>query len=185
MPIVHMAQTHQEATERGTNVHLYRDSNAHTTLFRYSDGTVSLNLNSQIPLEEQPKDGYQYSPVVWLYETHHGLCIHEREYNGYHDSDFFMVVWNPETKQPQSIEFATTRGWSYPCYASRPDATPEVLAAFEAYQQAQRDKGRKVAKGTTGQCIWVGKGNFGERVGLKTQAGDVFWTAISNVEVVL
>lgn len=44
-------------------------------------------------------------------------------------------------------------------------------------------KGRKVPVGTKGLCIWVGKGTFGERVGIKTAKGDVFWTALDNVRV--
>ena len=44
-------------------------------------------------------------------------------------------------------------------------------------------KGRKVPKGTTGVCIWVGDGHWGRRVGLKDAAGTVHWTAATNVEV--
>lgn len=52
-------------------------------------------------------------------------------------------------------------------------------------------KGRKVPKGTVGECIWYGEGAkysyYGSvpmRVGPKTSDGTVFWTAASNVEVV-
>jgi hypothetical protein len=51
-------------------------------------------------------------------------------------------------------------------------------------------KGRKVAVGTTGQCIWIGSAggrrgiSFGDRVGLKDSSGAVHWTSLSNVEVV-
>jgi hypothetical protein len=186
MAIVHMAANYTEAMERGINQRIYRH-----------DGQVF-----------KTEDGAEYGDVLWLYETHNGLCIHEREQNGYNDSDFFMVVWNKEKNAPECIEFASTRGWSYPCYASRPDATADVLAAFETHQhnqrvkaeQAHRDamaripekgktikvvKGRKVAIGTTGLCIWCGNGQYGKRVGLKTASGEVFWTAYTNVEVVL
>jgi len=71
---------------------------------------------------------------LYTYDTHVGLCIHEREYNGRDDSDFYMIVWNEEKQEPESIQFASTRGWSYPCYGSHPDATPEVLAKYKAYQ---------------------------------------------------
>jgi hypothetical protein len=189
MPLVRMNSTYEQAVERGINIHLYRDSSLHTTLWRYSDGTVSVNHNPQIPLEQQPENGYEYSPLVWLCETHHGLCIHEREINSYNDSDFLMLVWNEDKQAPESIEFASTRGWSYPCYASRPDATPDVLAKYEAYQanlarlnqQAREErlaripakgktikvvKGRKVAIGTSGLCIWTGRSAYGERSGV-------------------
>lgn len=44
-------------------------------------------------------------------------------------------------------------------------------------------KGRKVAKGTTGEIFWLGETKFGTRVGIKDAAGTVHWTAITNVEV--
>lgn len=45
-------------------------------------------------------------------------------------------------------------------------------------------KGRKVAKGTTGVCIWYDpNGAWGARVGIKDAAGTVHWTAASNCRV--
>lgn len=73
-----------------------------------------------------------------LYETHHGLCLHDYERNGYDDSDWFMVVWDPVARESRDIFFATTRGWSYPCYASKADATPEVREAYAAYMAQQK-----------------------------------------------
>lgn len=144
---------------------------------------------------------------LWLYDTHHGLCISEYERNGYNDSDFYMVVWNEEKQAPESLEFASTRGWSYPCYGSKPDATPEIMAKYQAWEAEQARKyrermaaeeaarpergktlkvvrGRKVPQGTVGACIWVGEGRWGKRVGIKDESGAVHWTAITNVEVV-
>src|SRR5215469_6460049 len=43
---------------------------------------------------------------IVLWDTHTGLCLSEFERNGYDDSDFFMVVWNPEKAQPETIMFA-------------------------------------------------------------------------------
>ena len=90
------------------------------------------------------------------------------------------------------------------------DATPEVQAAAVAWQaeqnrirweaEAKRQteaeakmvrkgktvrviKGRKVPVGTEGVCIWHGDGKYGRRVGIKTAAGEVHWTAETNVEV--
>lgn len=68
----------------------------------------------------------------------------------------------------------------------------EVIEVAEAAHQArivEKGKrvvvvrGRKVAKGTTGVCIWVGSGTYGDRVGIKDDAGEVHWTALTNVEV--
>jgi hypothetical protein len=143
---------------------------------------------------------------LWLYETHHGLCLREREANGYQDSDFYMLVWDEENQKPQEICFASTRGWSYPCYGSRVDATPEVLAKWNEWERVKAEeyraariaeeakrpargkvlkvvKGRNVPKGTTGECFWIGESKWGKRVGIKDAAGTVHWTAITNVEV--
>jgi hypothetical protein len=150
----------------------------------------------------------QWKIPIWLYDTHQGFCLQDREENGRDDSDFYMVVWNPDKKEPEKKYFGTTRSWSYPTLASHVDATPEVRAAYEEWsternreiRQAEQErqaripgrgktlkvvKGRKVPKGTVGVCIWTGNGHWGERVGLKTEAGEVHWTAMSNVEVVL
>lgn len=71
--------------------------------------------------------------AVVLHKTHVGLCISDREANGYDDSDWFMTVWDPVSKCASEICFASTRGWTYPCYASSPDATPEVMAEYKAW----------------------------------------------------
>lgn len=74
------------------------------------------------------------------YDTFTGKCLFESESNGYHDSDFYMTVWDDAIKAPRSICFASTRGWTYPCYASHVDATDEVKAKFTAWQEAIRVK---------------------------------------------
>ncbi len=84
--------------------------------------------------------------VVVLYHTHRGLCLFETERNGYDDSDFFMTVWNPEKKAPEGIMFATTRGWSYPCLASHPDATAEVQAQYLVWTEADRRRKKILAR---------------------------------------
>ena len=56
-------------------------------------------------------------------------------------------------------------------------------------------KGRKVPIGTIGECFWMGSCDYSKygdqwgiyttvRVGLKTPDGQVYWTALNNVEVV-
>lgn len=45
-------------------------------------------------------------------------------------------------------------------------------------------RGRKVPIGTKGYVIWYGEGNWGPRVGIKDAAGEVHWTAASNVAVI-
>lgn len=80
--------------------------------------------------------------AVWTKPTHIGVCLFERERNMHDDSDFFMTVWDDAKQEPEEIMFATTRGWTYPCLASRPDATPEVKAKYEAWLVARQAEAR-------------------------------------------
>lgn len=80
------------------------------------------------------------------YTSHVGLCLYEYENNGYDDSDFFMVVWNEEKQAPESILFASTRGWTYPCYASSPDATEEVKAKYKAWDLARIAEAKRIER---------------------------------------
>lgn len=71
---------------------------------------------------------------ILLGDSHVGLCVDQFERNGYNDSDFCMVVWDVINKQAKTIEFATTRFWSYPCYNSKVDASPEIIAEYKAWK---------------------------------------------------
>lgn len=149
---------------------------------------------------------------VWHNEIFVGAVFATRERNFYHDSDFYAVVWDGE--KITSYEYATTR-FAGGGFASV-DATDEVKAAATAYLEkwiygglvaanetnartpekgrtVEVVKGRKVAKGTTGEVIWYGKGRkFSPskwetapmRVGIKDADGEVHWTNADNVEVV-
>lgn len=77
---------------------------------------------------------YEYGTIL----THVGKCLFEREHNMRDDSDFYMTVWNDEKNAPEEIMFATTRGWSYPCMASRVDATDEVKEKYQKYLVQRR-----------------------------------------------
>lgn len=79
-------------------------------------------------------DGTTVDQTYWTWHTHVGLCLSDHESNGSYDSDFCMVVWNEKTDAPTRITYATTRGWSYPSYASFADATDEVKAKYAAWQ---------------------------------------------------
>lgn len=130
---------------------------------------------------------YQQGTDVWTWPTHEGLCLRDTERNGYNDSDFYMEVWNPITREIDSVCFATTRGWTYPAYGAFPDATEETLAAVYQHRVEVLSKiyaadalevakvpqfgdrvrvtgGRKVAKGTEAEVFWLGntsRGPFG------------------------
>src|SRR5215510_5788359 len=51
---------------------------------------------------------------IWRVTTHEGLVLELREMNGYDDSDFYAVVWNDAKGEPERVEYASTRGWTYP-----------------------------------------------------------------------
>lgn len=145
---------------------------------------------------------------MWTYETHNGICIEDYERNGYDDSDFYMIIWNEATNSPEHYCFASTRGWTYPAYGSKPDATPEVMEKYLAWkdrmaQLARRRaeeeelktprrgkeikvvRGRKVPIGTTGRIFWIGSNAYGVSVGIQTTSGERHFTSIKNVEVII
>lgn len=144
--------------------------------------------------------------TVWMATSHEGLVLSTGEHNWHDDSDFYAIVWDEAAGEPTKIIYASTRGWTYPNGASV-DATPEIRAKAQAWYAAraaerqaadvareaatprqgkllQVVKGRKVPKGTMGECIWTGLGQWGARVGLRDAAGNVHWTATTNVIVV-
>lgn len=75
----------------------------------------------------------------WTKLTWVGLCVDQRERNMYHDSDFLMTVWDEEADTFREIEFASTRGWSYPCYGSWVDADEALAAKYKAHVNAKRE----------------------------------------------
>lgn len=164
-------------------------------------------VNVQDVTETYRHSGSSENFKLYTYETHNGLCLYEYEHNYYDDSDFMMVVWNGKKNEPEHLEFASTRGWSYPSYSSRPDATPDIQEKFAAWKEVKRIeqlaanaakeaatprkgktirvvRGRKVPIGTVGVVFWVGSNRFGEAVGFKDEAGNALFTSLKNVEVV-
>lgn len=124
----------------------------------------------------------RFMKPLYMETTHVGLVLSTGEINGYDDSDFFATVWNADKEEAERITYASTRGWTYPNGATV-DATPEVLAAYAAYQarkaaatkayrEAERAKlpevgkvvkvvrGRKVPVGAVGQVFWTGPNQF-------------------------
>ena len=141
--------------------------------------------------------------------TYVGATLGTWEVNGYNDSDFYALVWTGESLA--SVEYATTRGWTY-ANSATVDATDEVKAAAAEWL-AERDiaswnaaaahdalmvnkgdtvevvRGRKVPIGTTGEVIWIGADKYDrtgrkQRLGVKDGDGEVHWTAESNVRLV-
>ena len=120
---------------------------------------------------------------LFMHETHTGLVLDTGEVNGYDDSDFYAVVWNPETKAPERVTYASTRGWTYPNGATV-DATDEVRAAYKEYcaerirAERERVAKREAATPVVGRNVRVihsyhsRKGDTAVLVG---ETGKVFW----------
>lgn len=106
-----------------------------------------------------------------------GGVIAMREYNGYHDSDFYVIAWDEEKQAVTKYEYATTRFGGGGSAAV--DATPEAKAKANAWAynfmkrfyfdgyiaeiaKPQKGdtvtvvKGRKAPVGTTGKLFWIG-----------------------------
>lgn len=96
-------------------------------------GAVEVTEQWKNSCAEEHRDKFR----LWVRTFAQGCVISLRERNGYDDSDFFATYWDEESQSFQEIEYATTRGWSYPNNATV-DATPEVLARWEAHQKQTR-----------------------------------------------
>lgn len=79
----------------------------------------------------EPYNKLKNHPGAMLVTYYTGRVIALREMNGSDDSDFIAIVWTHEDKLAE-ITYATTRGWTYANSASV-DATPEILAKYDAY----------------------------------------------------
>ncbi len=74
-----------------------------------------------------------------------GCVLGVTENNGYHDSDFFAIVWDEEQGCVRTIEDGTTRAYA-PSKYHRPDASIEVLEKARAWWASEI--GPKKAKET-------------------------------------
>lgn len=137
-----------------------------------------------------------------------GAVLADREENGYHDSDFYAVVWDEEKQALRRIDYATTRfDGGGTC---RIDATPEVHAKAQrwlaewAAPQIERMKraeaaeivrgdrvrvvrGRKVKRGTEGAIRWMEERTYGynrtvTHIGIEDAEGHLHCSYLHNVE---
>lgn len=51
---------------------------------------------------------------LYLHTTYRGCVLTTRERNGHEDSDFYAVVYDGREDCLKTIEYASTRGWTYP-----------------------------------------------------------------------
>ena len=136
-----------------------------------------------------------------------GLTLDDREQNGYDDSDFYAIVWDPSQKRIRRIDYASTRyAGGGGCVV---DATDQAKAAAEiAFEEllraririqmeaeaAKPDKGKVVVvtegrkyKGLVGEVTWRGANKFQykgpDRLRVETKDGEAFFIGIGQVAV--
>lgn len=125
------------------------------------------------------RESYSDKCAACLDVTYEGAVLDMTERNGYDDSDFYAVVWDEAEGRVKSIQYATTRGWTY-CNGASIDATPEVQEKAAAWYRAEliaREerniraelaaphvgalvrviRGRKVPKGFEGRVLSLAK----------------------------
>lgn len=125
MPIVHLAANDAQTFPDGAN--------------------CPLDWNRPDDRARQLAEWGKVNAVV-VYETHHGLCLIDHEHNMRDDSDFYMTVWDAEAGRTREIMYASTRGWTYPCMASRADATAEIWEAYQSWCAAKERRARIQAR---------------------------------------
>lgn len=136
-----------------------------------------------------------------------GAVLCDREENYHDDSDGYCIVWDETEGKLRKIYTWTTRcGSNTNGYADATEDVKEKAAAWlekwlepqvrahltakaEAVVKGARvvvERGRKVPHGTEGVVMWEGDATFGfhhvtHRIGIRTDAGDVVFTARENV----
>ena len=106
--------------------------------------------------------------VITIWEEHVGMCLHDREINGYDDSDFIMTIWDPVEKKAFDLNYATTRGWCYPSFASSVDASDEIRAEYIDYKGRMLEERRLSARR---QGVQNRHGRIKQRVQVAKQSG--------------
>jgi hypothetical protein len=131
-------------------------------------------LYTPIYSKEEPRG---HLDITETKESYVGRVLETYEENGYHDSDFYAVVWDDATESILHKQYATTRFYSNG-YGAKVDATPEVIAKataerksrfLESAIEADEETAKTVAKskmveinrgrknrGVIGEVFWVG-----------------------------
>jgi hypothetical protein len=135
------------------------------------------------PLTDEVKQRNGLKFDAWVRTEYTGKVLATYEKNGYDDSDFYAVVETDEPGVFTTVQYATTRAWTY-LNGATVDATPEVVARYEAFrkglaeevrqQQAEAakrelkvgatvtvDRPRSKKNGVTGVVKWVGLNQYG------------------------
>lgn len=107
-------------------------------------------------------------------------------------------VAKTDTGRIVDMSMSPTGPRSIACWSAGHECSPTAAAAHAAAHASKIAsgeivkgarvvvvKGRKVAQGTTGTVTWIGEDAYGKaRVGFRTDAGEVVFTAASNLEAV-
>ena len=129
-------------------------------------------LYTPIYSKEEPRG---HLDIIETKESYVGRVLETYEENGYHDSDFYAVVWDDETESIIHKQYATTRFYSNG-YGAKVDATPEVIAKATAERksrflksaiEADEETAKTVAKG---KMVEINRGRKNRGV-----IGEVFW----------
>lgn len=120
-----------------------------------------------------------------------GCVLKEREYNGYHDSDFFALVYDEARDSVYEVEFATTRGGCGAAFGTYLDATDEVLDkaeavfkryAYESFKRADEDAAKTADKGKTVKLTRTVRSRKA-RTFEAGETGEVFWRGEDRFKV--
>jgi hypothetical protein len=85
---------------------------------------------------------FQGPSPLFIVRTYEGACLSTFENNGYHDSYFFMRVWDEATQSIKAIETGST-AYGGGAVIATVDATPEVLAKVEAFKARRAEEVRQ------------------------------------------
>jgi len=126
------------------------------------------------PIYSKERDG-GHAEIIETKETYVGRVLETYEENGYHDSDFYAIVWDDETNSLIHKQFATTRFYSNG-YGATIDATPEIIEKATAERknrflksaiEADEETAKTVAKG---KMVEINRGRKNRGI-----IGEVFW----------
>lgn len=125
--------------------------------------------------------------------TFEGAVLQTFERNGSWDSDFYAIVYNEAEDKIEHVQYATTRGWTYPNYATV-DATDEVLTKARAamrradvsmkimqaeWHAKEHTKGKRVSVIGTGQGQDRPRRWKGEVIEAGSE-GETFWIGVDQ-----
>ncbi len=84
------------------------------------------NLNNVETIKNYPNNNGD----IFMKTEYVGCVIKEWGKCGFDDSDYYALVWDTKTMTTKTVEYATTRFWTYP-NSRKVDAIDEVLKYYE------------------------------------------------------